>query len=159
MPNIGSLPQVSSNFGAWLQGFFVSVNTQIKTGFTADYSSAVEIFQKLVDGTGKVLGVYLLIWVMIEGYKILWGGSKQSMTNFMWDAALKTIFIALAFNANSWISLVYGAFQGAKEYIESTISIGGASPIRALAAWAGILGDFEAEIWKKSAIVILINQI
>ena len=158
MPNIGSLPQVSSNFGAWLQGFFVSVNTQIKTGFTADYSSAVEIFQKLVDGTGKVLGVYLLIWVMIEGYKILWGGSKQSMTNFMWDAAVKTIFIALAFNANSWISLVYGAFQGAKEYIESTISIGGASPIRALAAWAGILGDFEAEIWKKSAIDLPVNM-
>ena len=95
---------------------------------------------------------------MIEGYKILWGGSKQSMTNFMWDAALKTIFIALAFNANSWISLVYGAFQGAKEYIESTISIGGASPIRALAAWAGILGDFEAEIWKKSAIDLPVNM-
>lgn len=155
MPEIGSLPTVNSNFGAWLQGFFVNIDSKIKTGFTADYSSAVEIFQKLVDGTGKVLGVYLLIWVMIEGYKILWGRSKQSMTNFMWDAALKTIFIALAFNANSWISLVYGAFQGAKEYIESTISIGGASPIRALAAWAGILGDFQDEVWEKSGAVLL----
>lgn len=158
MPEIGSLPTVNSNFGSWLQGFFVNIDSKIKTGFTADYSSAVEIFQKLVDGTGKALGIYLLIWVMIEGYKILWGGSKQSMTNFMWDAALKTIFIALAFNANSWISLVYEAFQGGKEYIESTIAVGGARPIRALAAWAGILGDFEDEIWKKSAIDLPVNM-
>lgn len=148
----------TSNIGQWLQDLMSNIGTKMDGFFASEYQTGVGMFQNLVDGTGKILGVYLTVWIMIEGYKILWGGSKQSMTNFMWDSALKIIFIALAFNSGAWISLVYNAFDGMKEYGKEIFSEDG-NVYEKLGMWAGMLGDYYQEIWKKAGALELIVYI
>ncbi len=136
-----------SDIGKGLQTLLADIDKNIEIFFQDNYSTGSEYFQVLVDGTGYLLATYLGIWIMIEGYKILWGGSKQSMTNFMWEASIKIIFIALAMNAGSWINLVYQAFSGIKEYAEMTFSSGG-NVYEKLGMWIGMLGDYYEEVFK-----------
>lgn len=138
-----------SDYGQWLQTTISNIGTKMDSFFIDEYQTGVGLFQNLIDGTGKILGIYLTVWIMIEGYKILWGNGKQSMANFMWEAGLKLIFIALAFNAGAWINLVYNAFDGMKEYA-TTIFTQDGNVYEKLGMWAGMLGDYYKEVWKKS---------
>lgn len=144
----------SSKVGEGLQNLLSDIGTKMDGFFASEYQTGVGMFQSLVDGTGKILGLYLTVWIMIEGYKILWGGSKQSMTNFMWDSALKIIFIAIAFNSGAWISLVYNAFDGMKEYGKEIFSEDG-NVYEKLGMWAGMLGDYYDKIWDESSAIEL----
>ncbi|MDY3246357.1 type IV secretion system protein [Campylobacter sp.] len=145
----GKTFSATSSIGQWLQNTMSDIGTKIDGFFASEYQTGVGMFQNLVDGTGKILGAYLTVWIMIEGYKILWGGSKQSMTNFMWDSALKIIFIAIAFNSGAWISLVYNAFDGMKEYGKEIFAEDG-NVYEKLGMWAGMLGDYYTEVWEKA---------
>lgn len=137
-----------TDLGQWLNTTISDVATTMDKLFVDEYQIGVGLFQNLVDGTGKILGIYLTVWIMVEGYKILWGNNKQSMSNFMWDAGLKLIFISLAFNAGAWVNLVYNAFDGMKEYATNIFSQDG-NVYEQLGLWAGMLGDYFKEIWDK----------
>lgn len=151
-----SIPVPSTDLGVWFYTTIQNTSTFMLEITKVENNNMLNMFQAIVDGTGKALGAYLLVWVMIEGYKILWGGSKQSITNFMWDASLKCIFIALAFNANGWINLVYQAFEGIREYVSSKNSSSGDILWgKASAGWGGMMGDMAHWVWIESPITKL----
>ncbi|OCS32903.1 type IV secretion system protein (plasmid) [Campylobacter fetus] len=57
------------------------------------------------------VGVYLTCWIMYRGYQILWGKNQDNIKDFMWDAFIRFIFIALCFYPDGWLTLVSKALK------------------------------------------------
>lgn len=145
--------------GQSLQALVIDISNNVDNFFSANYSHGVDTLQSLIDTTGKTLALYLAVWIAIEGYKIAWGNGKQSVQNFMFDTTIKFIFIVLAMNIGNWINIVYNAFDGVKEYINTSLSHDGKGLYSKVAAWAGYVGDFYEGVWKESGKFELIGYI
>lgn len=141
---------VSTDVGKGLYSIIIDISNNVDGFFQKNYSTGVSTLQDLIDATGKTIALYLTVWIMIEGYKILWGNGKQSFQNFMFDATIKFIFIVLALNATTWTSLVFEAFNGAKEYINTVLSHDGKGIYSKMATWAGLMGDYYQKVWDGS---------
>lgn len=141
---------VSTKAGKGLYSIIIDISNNVDGFFQKNYSTGVSTLQDLIDATGKTIALYLTVWIMIEGYKILWGNGKQSFQNFMFDATIKFIFIVLALNATTWTSLVFEAFNGAKEYTNTVLSHDGKGIYSKMATWAGLMGDYYQKVWEGS---------
>lgn len=117
--------KVTTDSGRGLHDLVIDISENVDSFFQNNYSNGVGALQSLINTTGNILAVYLTAWIMIEGYKILWGNGKQTFQNFAFDATIKFVFIVLAMNAGNWINLVFEAFNGAKEYANTFLSYDG----------------------------------
>lgn len=141
---------VTTEVGKSLYALVMDISSNVDSFFSKNYSTGVNTLQSTIDTTGDIIAVYLTVWIMIEGYKILWGNGKQSFQNFAFDATLKFIFIVLAMNAGNWINLVFEAFNGAKEFVNTSLSHDGKGVYSKVATWAGLMGDYYRIVWEKS---------
>ena len=70
-----------------------------------------------------IVGSYLTCWVIYRGYQILWGRSNDNIKDFLWDAFLKAIFIAICFYPEEWLKLVTEALKEMREISVSRSSL------------------------------------
>lgn len=141
---------VTTESGRGLYALVTDISSNVDSFFSKNYSTGVSTLQSIIDATGDIIAVYLTLWIMIEGYKILWGNGKQSFQNFAFDATIKFVFIVLAMNAGNWINLVFEAFNGAKEFVDTSLSYDGKGVYLKVATWAGFMGDYYDVVWDKS---------
>ncbi|MCD8212660.1 MAG: type IV secretion system protein [Campylobacter sp.] len=138
---------IGSSLGKTVYTVVIKTNVYIQNFFTENQN--LDTFQNLISGTGKVIAAYLTLWIMIEGYKILWGGSNKNIQSFYYDALLKFIFIAFALFATEWISLVAGSLEAIKSYAISAFGDKGGSLWENIALWGAYCGDFMDTIIKQ----------
>ena len=117
-----------------LLNYIKAIGEVIKKITTEQYSPAVEKIQALIDGTGKLIALYLAIWLIIEGYKMAFG-KNGNFKDFLWNAGLKSMFILLAVNATFWTELVWTTFSEAREYVADT----GFDPIQNMVTYANAI--------------------
>lgn len=141
---------VKTEVGKGLYSLIMDISSNVDNFFSKNYSTGVNTLQSVIDATGNILAIYLTVWIMIEGYKILWGNGKQSFQNFAFDATIKFIFIVLSMNAGNWINLVFEAFNGAKDFIDTSLSYDSKGVYEKVAIWAGLMGDYYQIVWDKS---------
>ncbi|AHE94576.1 TPA: type IV secretion system protein [Campylobacter fetus subsp. venerealis] len=141
---------VKTEVGKGLYSIIMDISSNVDNFFSKNYSTGVNTLQSVIDATGNILAIYLTVWIMIEGYKILWGNAKQSFQNFAFDATIKFIFIVLSMNAGNWINLVFEAFNGAKDFIDTSLSYDSKGVYEKVAIWAGLMGDYYRVVWDKS---------
>ena len=70
-----------------------------------------------------IVGSYLLCWILYRGYQILWGRSNDNIKDFLWDAFLKAIFIAICMYPEEWLKLVTEALKEMREISVSRTSL------------------------------------
>lgn len=70
-----------------------------------------------------IVGSYLLCWILYRGYQILWGRSNDNIKDFLWDAFLKAIFIAICMYPEEWLKLVTEALKEMREISVSKSSL------------------------------------
>ena len=143
--------KVTTDSGRGLHDLVIDISENVDSFFQNNYSNGVGALQSLINTTGNILAVYLTAWIMIEGYKILWGNGKQTFQNFAFNATIKFVFIVLAMNAGNWINLVFEAFNGAKEYANTFLSYDGKGLYSKIATWAGFMGDYYDVVWDQSS--------
>lgn len=99
-------------------GFIIESYSLFYDTFVArqDYFNT-PIFNLVKMFTGFV-GFYLTCWIMYRGYQILWGKNQDNIKDFMWDAFIRFIFIALCFYPEGWLTLIS---NGLKEFHELRI--------------------------------------
>lgn len=144
---------VKTEVGKGLYSLIMDISSNVDNFFSKSYSTGVNTLQSVIDATGNILAIYLTVWIMIEGYKILWGNGKQSFQNFVFDATIKFIFIVLSMNAGNWINLVFEAFNGAKDFIDTSLSYDSKGVYEKVAIWAGLMGDYYQIVWDKSSTI------
>lgn len=111
-----SVAQLANN----IHSFFVYLNQKINTFFINEFSNVTDQkIQYLLQGLFGLIGVYLTCWIMYEGYQILWGKNNKNIKDFMWEAFLKFIFIALCFFPGAWMELIKGSVIGIRQYIST----------------------------------------
>lgn len=150
---------IKTETGRILYKLIINISNSVDGFFQQNYSVGVNALQSLINATGNTVALYLTVWIMIEGYKILWGNSKQNFQNFMFDATIKFIFIVLALNATTWTNLVFEAFNGAKEYISTALSYDGKGLYSKIGTWGGYMGDYYEIVWSKSSTFQLVYMI
>lgn len=70
-----------------------------------------------------IVGSYLTCWIIYRGYQILWGRSNDNIKDFLWDAFLKAIFIAICMYPEEWLKLVTEALKEMREISVSKSSL------------------------------------
>ena len=70
-----------------------------------------------------IVGSYLTCWIIYRGYQILWGRSNDNIKDFLWDAFLKAIFIAICLYPEEWLKLVTEALKEMREISVSKSSL------------------------------------
>lgn len=70
-----------------------------------------------------IVGSYLTCWILYRGYQILWGKSNDNIKDFLWDAFLKAIFIAICMYPEEWLKLVTEALKEMREISVSKSSL------------------------------------
>ncbi len=125
-----------------------SIGEKVNTYFVDAFIDMSSDVQNIVNSFFILVQVYLVCWILYNGYQILWGRNNRNVKDFMWDSFLKFIFIMIASNYDSYAFMVKEFINGLHE----GILIGGLDLYGVLQSFSDDIASLSGAYWDKAGI-------